>query len=254
VSNVVSLAESKSAIKAGGRWAPLNNVTLANRAVERLLNRERNLPGIGVLSGRSGVGKSMALAYCANKHEGVYVEVRSYMTKKVFVEAILREMGIRAGRTIAEMMAQVAEQLDLSQRPLMIDEADYLVTRNMIEIVRDLHEMSRASILLVGEENFPNALKRHSERFHNRVLVWTAAQALNVADARHLAAFYVPGVDVEQDLIDAARQHSRDVARVFCCNLDAVREHCEKEGLKRIDLGLWGKRGFFTGDAPRVGK
>lgn len=248
--NVVTLPDKPAAIKAQGRWAPLRNVVLCARAVERAQSRERNLPGIVVMYGPSGWGKSMAAAFCANKFEGVYVEARSYMTKKTFVESILREMGIRAGRTIGEMMEQVAEQLDLSQRPLIIDEMDHLVDRNMIEIVRDLHEMARATILLIGEEEFPRKLKRRSERFHNRVLVWQPAEAMNEADARQLAGFYVPGVEIADDLIEAARVAAHQVVRVYCCNLDAIREVCAKEGLKRIDLAAWGKRGFFGGDAP----
>ena len=250
MSNIVSLAEKQTGIKAGGRWAPLRNVLLASRAVERAMHRERNLPGMVVLYGPSGWGKSMAAAYCANKFEGVYVEARSYMTKKTFVESILKEMGIRAGRTIAEMMEQVAEQLDLSQRPLIIDEMDHLVDRNMIEIVRDLHEMSRATILLIGEENFPMKLKRRSERFHNRVLVWQPAQAMSADDARQLCSFYCPGVDVGDDLLSAAQTHAKGVARVFCCNVDGIREVAAKEGLRKIDLAAWGKREFFNGDAP----
>ena len=250
MSNVVSIAKTNEGIKAGGRWAPLRNVLLASKAVDRALSRERNLPGIVVMYGPSGWGKSMAAAFCANKFEGVYVEARSYMTKKTFVESILKEMGIRAGRTIAEMMEQAAEQLDLSQRPLIIDEMDHLVDRNMIEIVRDLHEMSRSTILLIGEEHFPRKLKQRSERFHNRVLVWQPAQPMSREDARQLAEFYVPGVEVADDLLEHARRQAGDVTRIYCCNLDAIREHCAKESLRKIDLAGWGKRELFTGDAP----
>lgn len=249
MSNVISMDSKRSDFK-GGRWAPLKNVTLAAKAVDRALSRERNLPGIVVLYGPSGWGKSMAASFCANKFDGIYVEARSYMTKKTFVESILKEMGLRPGRTIAEMMEQTSEQLDLSQRPLIIDEMDHLVDRNMIEIVRDLHEMSRATILLIGEEQFPRKLKARSERFHNRVLVWQPAQPMSREDARSLAEYYCVGVEVADDLLDHARKHAANVARVFCSNLDAIREHCQKDGIKKIDLAGWGKRELYNGDAP----
>jgi len=237
-------------IKREGRWAPLKNVLLASRALERALKREPNLPGIVVLYGPSGWGKSMAASYCANKHEGIYIECRSYFTRKTFVESILHEMGIRPGRTVAEMMEQVAEQLDRSNRPLIIDEMDHLVDRNVLEIVRDLHEMSRCTMLLIGEELFPKKLKRRSERFHNRVLVWQPALPASREDVHQLAGFYCPGVAIAEDLLDFIRKNSANVARVVCVNLDAVREYCQKEGLKKIDLDAWGKRSLYTGDAP----
>jgi len=245
VANVLSIAP----INPGGRWAPLTNVSLAARAIERALNRSANLPGVVALYGPSGYGKSMAASYCMNRFDGVYVECRSYFTKKAFVMAILKEMGIRPGRTLTEMMEQAAEQLDLSQRPLIIDEMDHIVDKNAIEIVRDLHEMSRATMLLVGEEQFPRKLLKW-ERFHNRVLVWQPAQAANLEDARKLAAFYCPGIEIAEDLLGRVRDLSRGTARRICVNLDMIRDHCQKSGVRKIDLEAWGKRDLYTGDAP----
>jgi DNA transposition AAA+ family ATPase len=192
----------------------------------------------------------MAASYCMNKFDGVYVVCRSFFTKKTFVEAILREMGIKPGRTIAEMMEQASEQLELSGKPLIIDEMDHLVDRNALEIVRDLHEMARCSMLLIGEELFPKKLKRRSERFHNRVLVWQPAQPCSREDVHQLAQFYCPGVTIADELLDFIRKSAGSVARVICVNLDAVREYCAKEGVRKIDLEAWGKRSLYTGDAP----
>lgn len=238
-------------VKREGRWAPLKNVTLAVRALDRALKREANLPGITVFYGPAGFGKSMAASYCQNKFDGVYVVCRSFFTKKTLVEAILREMAIKPGRTISEMMEQAAEQLDLSGKPLIVDEADHLVDRNALEILRDLHEMARCSILLIGEELFPKKLKRRSERFHNRVLVWQPAQPASREDANELAQFYCPGVTIADDLLDHIRKGANGVARVMCVNLDAVRDHCQRQGVKKIDLESWGaRRSLYTGDAP----
>lgn len=250
VSNIVSMDGKRGEFKVGGRWAPLKNVTLTAKAVERALHRSPNLPGLVVLYGPSGWGKSMAASYCANRFEGVYVECRKHFTCKTMLLAILREMGIRPARTISEMMDQVAEQLDLSQRPLILDEGDRLVERNLIEHVRDLHEMTRTTILIVGEEQFPRKLRAISERTDNRVLVWTPAQPCSREDVRSLADFYCSGVDIDIDLLDRVREASRGTARRICVNLDAIRAHCQEAGLKKIGLDAWGKRELYSGDAP----
>lgn len=247
--NVVSMERSTTP-GAGGRWAPLQNVLLCTRAVERAMNRSPNLPGIVCLTGPSGLGKSMAASYCANHFDGFYVECRSYFTKKALVQAILREMGIKPARTVADMMEQAAEQLDLSQRPLIIDEGDHLVDgRNTIELLRDLHEAARTTILLVGEENFPRKLMQW-ERFHNRVLVWQLAQYSNMEDARKLASFYCPDVVLTDDLLERVIERSKGAARRICVNLDMIRDHCKKNALKKIDLDAWGRRELYSGDAP----
>ena len=251
MSNVLSMEGKRGEFKGGGRWAPLKNVSLAAKAVERALTRSPNLPGIVALCGPSGWGKSMAASYCANRFEGVYVECRSQFRAKSFCEAVLKEMGIRPERTIMDMMNQVAEQLDLSQRPLIIDEGDHLVDRSLIELVRDLHEMSRTTMLLVGEENFPRKVQARSERFYNRVLVWVLAQACSREDARSLAEFYCAGVEVAGDLLDRVREASKGVVRTVCVNLDEIRAHCQEAGLKKIDLAAWGRREIYSADAPR---
>lgn len=247
--SISSMEVKNQPVNTGGRWVGLQNVMLCARALDRAMNREPNLPGIVSFTGPSGYGKSMAASYCANKYRGFYVECRSYFTRKSFAEAILNEMGIRPARTLAAMMQQASDQLDLSGRPLIIDEADYLVDNKAINLLRDLHEAGRTSILLIGEEDLPNKLRR-LERFHNRVLVWQLAQPSNTDDTRKLAGHYCPGIAVDDELLTRVRETSRGVARRICVNLDMIRNHCETNGLKKIDAAGWGKTPLYSGDAP----
>lgn len=254
MSNVVSMAGKGANINKDGRWAGLRNVTLTAKAVERAMNRSSNLPGIVALIGPTGWGKSMAASYCANKYGGILVEARSFFSKKTFVEMILKEMGIRdPARTIADMMAQAAEELDHSSRPLMIDEMDHVVDHNMVELVRDLHDMSGCTILLVGEERLGQKLKAKSPRFYNRIRDWQQAERCSREDARALAEFYVDGVDVANDLLTRVAEVSLGIVITICSNLDAIRNHCQEQGLKKIDLAAWGKRQLIAGEdlAPR---
>jgi len=248
--DVLSLEKGGTPGKSDGRWTMTRNVMLCSRALERALNREPNLPGLVSFTGPSGFGKSMAASYCANKFDGFYVECRSFFTKKTFIEAVLHEMGIKPGRTVAEMMQQAAENLDLSQRPLIVDEADKLVDRSCIELLRDLHEMARTTILLIGEEDLPRKLLKH-ERVHNRVLVWELAQPVNLEDTQRLAAYYCPGLAIHADLLARVRDVAGGVARRVCVNLDMIRDHCQKAGVNKIGLDDWGKRAFYSGEAPR---
>src|SRR3569832_1095946 len=131
--------------------APITNVSLCGEA---------HLPGIAVFCGQSGYGKSTAAAYWANKQRAYFVQVKSVWTRKAFLLAILKEMGITPARTLYEMADQVSEQLVLSGRPLIIDEMDYIVDYNAVELIRDLHESSNDAILLLGEERLPDKLMK----------------------------------------------------------------------------------------------
>lgn len=241
---------SNSNTSTGSTFAPLRNVLIATRLMDHLLNRAPGLPGLGVFSGPSGLGKSVAAASVATRTRAYYVECRSYFTKKSLLLSILDEMGIKSGRTIYEMVKQICEQLINSKRPLIIDEFDYLVDRNLIELVRDLYEGSNAAILMIGEEQFPRKLKRW-ERFHNRVLEFQLAEPSDLDDAKKLAKLYSPDVAITEDLLEKIVEATRGVTRRVVVNIELVRAEAKKAGSGKIDPKGWGGRSFYTGEAPQ---
>lgn len=231
--------------------APLRNVLHLKRVMDHLVNRSSmNLPGIGAMYGKAGLGKSNACAAAAASFRAVYVETRSHFNKTSFLLALLAEMGIKRARTTSEMVDQVCQELTLSRRPLILDEGDYLVTRHLIELVRDIYEGSGAAIILVGEETFPAALKRASERFYDRVLEWQPAELADLEDARKLARLYSSDVEIKEDLLARVLEESGRIARRIAVNLDNIRQEAKKGGHRTMDLAAWGKRAFFTGEAP----
>lgn len=232
--------------------APITNVSLCGTALMSVMSRAAHLPGIAVFCGPSGYGKSTAAAYCANKWRAYYIQVKSVWTRKAFLHAILKEMGIQPARTLYDMADQVAEQLVLSNRPLIVDEMDYLVDNNAVELVRDLHESSNAAILLLGEERLPDKLKKW-ERFHSRVLTWMRAQPVSLDDADHLARLYCKGVEIAPDLLAEIHRLAHGSVRRVAVNIDLVREESLKVAAKRMDLAAWGPRAFYTGQAPARG-
>ncbi len=243
------MKETASTVNPAAGIALLRNVAACAKVLEHLMHRAPNQPGMGALYGQSGLGKSIAAAYCANKFNGVYVECRSYFTKKGLLLSICKEMRLRPGPTIYDMVAQIGEQLSLSGRPLLIDEMDHIVDRNLVELVRDLYEVSYAPILMIGEELFPAKLKRW-ERFHNRVLDWCPAEVADAADAGKLAKLYSPEIEIKDDLLAEIIKQSRGVHRRICVNVDQVRQQAKSVGVKSIDLKTWGNRPFYTGEAP----
>ncbi|MAP35673.1 MAG: DNA transposition protein [Halomonas sp.] len=230
--------------------APLQNVALCNMAMERALNRPAHLPGMVAFYGPSGWGKSTAAAYVANKHRAYYVECKSTWTKKFLLLSVLTEMGIAPAKTIPEMTAQISEQLVLSQRPLIIDEMDHIVTKKAVEVIRDIYEGSNAAILLIGEENMPAKL-REWERFHNRMLSWTPAQPCDLDDTRALAEMYCRDVSIADDLLSRVLEVSRGAARRICVNIEHIRQETLVLGDSHMDATTWGQRTLYSGEAPK---
>lgn len=244
---------SRSSLEVKGPVA-IKNVAAFMVMTRRLIERAPHLPGLGVCSGPSGYGKTYASIFAQNKSNAVRVEVGDSWTRRTFLRAILREFGetVRVKAPIADMAEQAIACLgEDPRRPLIVDEADKLVDKGMIEIVRELQESSGAPIVLIGEEKLPAKLLS-VERVHNRVLDWFQAQPCDLDDAAELARAFVPGVTIKDDLLDAIRSASGGRARRIVVNLAHAYELARNKSLKTLDLKAWAGEQFFTGEPPQI--
>jgi DNA transposition AAA+ family ATPase len=231
--------------------AILKNVTACMVLLDTLMNRPANLPGLGVFSGPSGDGKTMASQYAQNRLGATYIEFRHYWTTKNFCEFLLIELGENKPRgSLSRMMTQIINRLgDRPECPLIIDEADKLVDKGGIELVRDIYETTQIPILLVGEELLPQKLAEF-ERVHNRVLEWALTQPCDLQDVKALGSLLCRDVVLADDLLEQIRTSTHGRARRIATTLHEVENFARNHGLKTVDAkGYLGR--IITGEAPR---
>ena len=228
----------------GASVAPLKNVMLFSGLLKALADRHHDLPGFGVFFGPAGLGKTMASIYSANKSRAHVVECDYTWTQKAFCEAVMAEIGILAKgaptrmpiyRAVGEIGDYFAENPD---RPLIIDEADFLVRRKMIELVRAIYKYcapAGASIVLIGEETMPKAL-RLWERFDSRILMRIMAVPLDLDDFRKLAAMICPQLSFSDDALKKLCGQAGGSARRAVTRLHGVLEQARENGLDAIGM------------------
>ncbi len=234
---------------------PLTNVGLLTSAIDRAQLRPTGLPGLVVMYGDSGLGKSVGAAWAANRYRAYYVECRDAWSKKAFLLAILREMAIAPARTLSEMVDQVAEQLSRSGRPLIVDDVQYLLDKAVANVLTDLYNASQGTIVLIGEERVPSSLAR-LERLHNRVLEWVAAQPATLEDMQTLAKTSYPELTLSDDLLEDLRRDVKGCLRRVAVNLYRIQGEADARGIKVLDLAQWKSlgRAWFTGEVPARGR
>lgn len=233
--------------------APLRNVSAMISLIETIRNRPQTSSGFGVFSGPSGFGKTVASTYAVNRNDCIYIEVRDFWTRKSFCEALLEELGTKPKGTISTMMREIGYVLGADiGRAVIIDEADKLVDKNMIELARDVQEMTNAAVILVGEEKLPQKLKAF-ERVDNRVLDWVLAQPCDLSDAKVLAKLIAPGVDIADDLLTSICTRTEGRTRRVANTLFEVGTYARNTGEKALTLASYGGR-IFTGQAPIRGR
>ena len=138
------MQEATATVNLPGK-APLANVGLTLGALTGAINRPSHLPGIVVLYGPSGLGKSTSATIDTVQLRAYYVQAKSSWTRKAVYQSILKSMGVDPAKTIYEMEEQVTAQLAASRRPLIVDECDHLVAKGIIEVVHDIYEGSGAA-------------------------------------------------------------------------------------------------------------
>lgn len=236
-------------VTTGNTIKPLRNVAALTTLIQRIQNRAFGLPGMGVLYGPTGFGKTMAAVHAALHQDAIHVSVQKLWTKKTLLSEILRELRIAPKATMAQMQQQVNEGLAIAGRPLLIDEADYAVDRGMIEMIRDMHDGSSMPVILIGMEELPGKLSKW-ELVDGRILQWEGAEPGDLKDVRMLAALYAPGISLDDDLLQHITNLHRGQLRRICTDIAYVLEQSRLLDVKHMSLDEWGDAPFLRGVAP----
>jgi DNA transposition AAA+ family ATPase len=233
----------------GNSIKPLRNVASLVTLIKKVENRQWGLPGMAVLYGPTGFGKTYACIHAAVALDAIHISVQKMWTKKTLLTAILRELSIVPHKTMAEMMMQVNEGLTIAARPLIIDEADYAIERGMIEIIRDFHDGSHMPVILIGMEMLPQKLRKW-ELVDGRVLAWAAAEPADLRDARLLAQVYADGVSIDDALLQKIVTENKGSVRRISVDMAYVLEQSKLQGIEAMTLDAWGNSPFLRGNAP----
>lgn len=233
----------------------IDNVARLHQAGEALQLRAFNMPGMGLIHGETGYGKSTAVAWFANRPSvnAVYVRALACWTPASMLEAILRKLGREPRGSCARMMGEIIEILALSQRPLFVDEADYLVeSKRMTESLRDLHDMATVPVVLIGMGGIDQRLA-HRKQLTGRIMQDVKFLPLSEPDAQKLAT-ELAEVEIKPDLVAQLNRQAAGSVRLLVVGLGRIEQIAKERGKASIGAADWGRREFFTGEAPDAGK
>lgn len=223
------------------RPAPLKNVAAFSGLLQKMVDRNGDLPGLAVFHGPSGWGKTKSAIYGANAYRAAYVECGQFTTARSLVSSILMEIGEPKPRGSIEDMKNRAIMLMAANpyRPLIVDEAHFVASKRFVDMLRELSDKSGAAVVMIGEEMLPVALEQF-ERVHNRVLEWLPAQPCDAEDFALLAHSRCRGLKVMPDLASAILDKTRGNTRRIVINLVRVHEISQQTGATEIDLATFG--------------
>jgi DNA transposition AAA+ family ATPase len=154
----------------------------AQKLVERRGAREA---GLVLVKGHYGIGKSELTERWAADSGWVFVRAKATWTKRAMLDELAERMGLsKVGRN-QEVQARIIGKLAVDMVPMIVDEADFLVgtTGSLLEVLRDITDMTGTMCFLVGMEHFPMKVARHGH-IASRVAKVVELLPISLADVK----------------------------------------------------------------------
>ena len=144
-----------------------NNVKRFITMMNNLQDRAEGVPGMGLVYGEPGLGKTQAIKWWAFKNDAILIRCNQMMSARWLLKEILDYMSEIKPYSISDSFNEVIRNLILTPRVLIVDEVDYLTMdkNKSIEILRDIHDKTNVSVVLVGMTNAHSRLKKFSHLY-----------------------------------------------------------------------------------------
>lgn len=224
--------------------AKTKNLSNLARAADQLRTRNIGTPGIGLIWGPSGLGKTTAATWFCDQYDAVYVRAWSTWTPGAMLGAICAALDLPAQTRIASAIDQIVLALSRTQRPLFVDEADYLLgSARLLDTLRDLHDVSSAPVIVVGMGEFRRRAERR-EQFSGRVTARVEFRPADIEDARTTATAMLERVRPTDDLLARLVQETGGSMRRIVSGLAQVERLATRRRLAEVSLADWGTRPF----------
>lgn len=238
-----------------------SNVVRAINAVKDLHDRGAGEEGMGLLYGRPGEGKTTTVSYIMNTWNAVFLRARVSWTITSMLSTLMEEIGRESSYRRAPMMNDAIEELVVSQRMLIIDEADYLLRqKDMLDAVRDIYDMTGVPILMVMMERAPRKIQsdRRLSRFKRRITRWVEFDGLTKSDTRKVCATLPHLNDPEQTPITigddlAMKIHKEADANIghVVIALSRIERFARTNDIDTVTLADYGDRALFASRGPQ---
>jgi len=211
--------------------------------------RAAGQPGIDVIWAPTGWGKSWAMTWLAVQSGAVHVRALRAWTPCEMLRDICHELSIVPRNRCVPMIRDAVATLSATGRTLIVDEADYLARRGeLLETLRDIHDLSTAPLILVGMEEFKASLMRYPQ-IAGRVAHWIEFQDNSIQDAQ-LVADERCEVKVGADLLRELHRQSGGSMRRLAAGLQQIELVARRAGKGALALPDWGDREFDFAEAP----
>ncbi|WKE64364.1 AAA family ATPase [Gallaecimonas kandeliae] len=233
--------------------APVKNVIATQDVFDSLAGRSYGVPGIGLIHGSTGLGKTTAVTHLFNQVNGIYVVARATDSATSLLSRIMDELGADPMPRVSRMVDHIIEQMSMHERSLFIDEADHLMRDvRMLETVRDIYDATEVPVVLIGMDQIARRISSRKQ-FYNRISEWAEFRPADLEDVMIMAETLLEdGIQVDPDLLDQLRKSAGGEMRRLAIGLGRIEKLAKTNELDFVTCAHWGDQPFF-GSSYRPG-
>lgn len=232
---------------------PVSNVVRLSEAGNALIERGYGMPGMGLIHGETGAGKTTAATWFITRCHGVYIRAMATSSPSSLLGSILRELDIEPRGSCAQLVETIVAKLAESQRPLFVDEADYLVeNKRLVDTLRDIHDLATVPVVMIGMAGIQRKI-RGRQQLAGRIAQTVEFHPATEADAL-LIARTLCEVAVADDLVKAIHAKAGGSMRLLVVGLGKVEAHAKALGKKSLALADWTGEDFFIAAPAKLRK
>lgn len=228
------------------------NIKAGQEALAYLLNRPvAHQPGLGMIYGPPGLGKTQFSRRTCIKHDFVYYSAKKADTAKSFIQSLAYLLMLRYHPN--ENPALTGSRSTLFNRCLdiinanstkdhlpviFVDEVDNIIHSPHEEIVgmlRDIVDNSAAIVMLVGMQNLRNKIVKLNAHYYNRVVYFCEFKPLSKSDVRALVRDLCE-VTIDDAIMSTVITNSAGDARKVIKQIRLYEEISKKAGITHITI------------------
>ena len=188
-------------------FAPIRNVKLFLNVATSLESRDAGVPGLALVWGSRGLGKTRAALWYVAKNGAIYIRAKTKWSDSWMLQEIAVELGLSFGTrpTLKTLFEGVANNLKERPRLIVIDEIN-ICSLSCLSTIRDLHDVSDNPFLLVGHEGVLQRLKPIGPLF-DRFLYISEFKPFNHEDLKDFAE-QILDIPANEDALTNTKLHS----------------------------------------------
>jgi len=212
------------------------NVIAFRNAMASLEDTKKGQPGLAVVWGQAGRGKSVCSQEYAVRTGAIYLRVMEDWTPRAMLSDLCVRINQAEPRTIADCKRVACAALEAVPRLIIVDEADRLKNIGMIEHFRDIHDLCGVPVCFVGEQSLYPKINAH-RRIWSRVTNAVLFKAISEEDIM-LFAMRAAGIKVAADVAQKLQKRADGDFRLIMVDIRHLENTCKANATSQVEMGM----------------